>query len=164
MLPPRIVRWKAAKQWAARCLQFEPIKGPKAIERLKPGDLVKTGGDGHRPIRWIGGRTIFYAELQAHPNLVPIRIKAGAMGKGLPKRDLIVSQHHRMVVSSDLSSAETGSKEIFISAKDLIGVPGIEIAIDLTEITYWHFICDHHQVVFAEGAASESLYTGPEAL
>jgi len=144
--------------------RIETIEGPKAIERLKPGDLVKTGGNGHRPIRWIGGRTIFYAELQAHPNLVPIRIKAGAMGKGLPKRDLIVSQHHRMVVSSDLSSAETGSKEIFISAKDLIGVPGIEIAIDLTEITYWHFICDQHQVVFAEGAASESLYTGPEAL
>ncbi|MGB1164564.1 MAG: Hint domain-containing protein, partial [Paracoccaceae bacterium] len=42
--------------------------------------------------------------------------------------------------------------------------PGIEIATDLTEITYWHFICDQHQVVFAEGAASESLYTGPEAL
>jgi len=144
--------------------RIETIEGPKAIERLKPGDLVKTGGNGHRPIRWIGGRTIFYAELQAHPNLVPIRIKAGAMGKGLPKRDLIVSQHHRMVVSSDLSSAETGVKEIFISAKDLIGVPGIEIAIDLTEITYWHFICDQHQVVFAEGAASESLYTGPEAL
>ena len=144
--------------------RIETIEGPKAIERLKPGDLVKTGGNGHRPIRWIGGRTIFYAELQAHPNLVPIRIKAGAMGKGLPKRDLIVSQHHRMVVSSDLSSAETGVKEIFISAKDLIGVPGIEIAIDLTEMTYWHFICDQHQVVFAEGAASESLYTGPEAL
>ena len=51
-----------------------------------------------------------------------------------------------------------------VAAKDLIGVPGIEIAIDLTEITYWHFICDQHQVVFAEGAASESLYTGPEAL
>ena len=144
--------------------RIETIEGPKAIERLKPGDLVKTGGNGHHPIRWIRGRTIFHAELQAHPNLVPVRIKAGAMGKGLPKRDLIVSQHHRMVVSSDLSSAETGSKEIFISAKDLIGVPGIEIAIDLTEITYWHFICDQHQVVFAEGAASESLYTGPEAL
>ncbi len=45
-----------------------------------------------------------------------------------------------------------------------IAVPGIEIATDLTEITYWHFICAQHQVVFAEGAASESLYTGPEAL
>lgn len=86
------------------------------------------------------------------------------MGKGPPKRDLIVSQHHRLVVRSDSSSAETGFKEMFISTKDLIGVLGIEIAIDLTEVTYWHFICDQHQVVFAEGTASESLYTGPEAL
>jgi Ca2+-binding RTX toxin-like protein len=144
--------------------RIETIDGLVEIDRLQPGDLVKTGGNGHHPIRWIRGRTIFHAELQAHPNLVPVRIKAGAMGKGLPKRDLIISQHHRMIVSSDLSSVETGSKEIFIAAKDLIGVPGIEIAIDLTEITYWHFICDQHQVVFAEGAASESLYTGPEAL
>ena len=115
--------------------RIETIEGAKAIECLKPGDLVKTSGNGHRPIRWIGGRTIFYAELQAHPNLVPIRIKAGAMGKSLPNRDLIVSQHHRMVASSDLSSAETGFKEMFIYAKDLIGVQGIENAIDLTEIT-----------------------------
>ncbi|MBT4229463.1 MAG: hypothetical protein HOD73_05495, partial [Rhodobacteraceae bacterium] len=130
--------------------RIETIDGLVEIDRLQPGDLVKTGGNGHHLIRWIRSRTIFHAELQAHPNLVPVRIKAGAMGKGLPKRDLIISQHHRMIVSSDLSSAETGSKEIFIAAKDLIGVPGIEIAIDLTEITYWHFICDQHQVVFAE--------------
>ena len=115
--------------------RFETIDGLVEIDRLQPGDLVKTGGNGHHLIRWIRSRTIFHAELQAHPNLVPVRIKAGAMGKGLPKRDLIISQHHRMIVSSDLSSAETGSKEIFIAAKDLIGVPGTEIAIDLTEIT-----------------------------
>ena len=109
-------------------------------------------------------RVMMYPAAEFFHESPDVRIKAGAMGKGLPKRDLIISQHHRMIVSSDLSSAETGSKEIFVAAKDLIGVPGIEIAIDLTEITYWHFICDQHQVVFAEGAASESLYTGPEAL
>ena len=42
----------------------------------------------------------------------------------------------------------TGATGHANGAKDLIGVPGIEIAIDLTEITYWHFICDQHQVVF----------------
>ena len=115
--------------------RFETIDGLVEIDRLQPGDLVKTGGNGHHPIRWIRGRTIFHAELQVYPNLVPVRTKAGAMGKGLPKRDLNVSQHHRMIVNSDLKSAEPRSKEIFIAAKDLIGVPGTEIAIDLIGIT-----------------------------
>ena len=87
------------------------------------------------------------------------------MGKGLPKRDLIISQHHRMIVSSDLSSAETGSKEIFIAAKDLIGVPGTEIA-NRPEPKSPSGILSAINIKWClqEGAASESLYTGPEAL
>ena len=31
-------------------------------------------------------------------------------------------------------------------------------------MTYYHLLFDRHEVVLAEGAWSESLYTGPEAL
>jgi hypothetical protein len=31
-------------------------------------------------------------------------------------------------------------------------------------VSYVHFLCDRHEVVFAEGAASESLLPGPQAL
>ena len=31
-------------------------------------------------------------------------------------------------------------------------------------VTYYHFLCDQHEVVIANGAETESLYPGPEAL
>ena len=31
-------------------------------------------------------------------------------------------------------------------------------------ITYWHFLFDRHEIVFANGAATESRFTGKEAL
>ena len=34
----------------------------------------------------------------------------------------------------------------------------------MTEITYFHMLFDKHEIVLAEGAWSESLHTGPEAL
>jgi hypothetical protein len=31
-------------------------------------------------------------------------------------------------------------------------------------VEYFHLLFEEHQIVYAEGAASESLFTGPEAL
>ncbi len=57
-----------------------------------------------------------------------------------------------------------GADEVRVAAKHLLALDGVEIADDLRIVTYLHFLCAHHEVVFAEGAPSESLYTGPEAL
>lgn len=51
-----------------------------------------------------------------------------------------------------------------IAAKHLVGMAGISVAEDLAEVEYWHFLFDAHQVVFSNGACTESLFTGPEAL
>lgn len=34
----------------------------------------------------------------------------------------------------------------------------------MKEIEYFHLLFDQHEVIYAEGAPTESLYTGPEAL
>ena len=57
-----------------------------------------------------------------------------------------------------------GQREVLIAAKHLLGIEGIGIAHDLEEVTYWHFLFERHQLVFSNGAVSESLFTGPEAL
>ena len=49
-------------------------------------------------------------------------------------------------------------------AKKLTGLPGIDWAHDVAEVTYIHFLCDRHEIVFAEGAPTETLLTGPQAL
>ena len=38
------------------------------------------------------------------------------------------------------------------------------MAQDLDEVTYVHFLFDTHQIVLANGAETESLFTGAEAL
>lgn len=40
----------------------------------------------------------------------------------------------------------------------------IEQAGDLTEIEFFHFLCDHPEIVDADGAATEAMYTGKQAM
>ena len=103
-------------------------------------------------------------EAACNPDLMPVRIAVGALGGGLPRRDLMVSGQHRVLVRSRIASRMFESEEVLVAARHLIGMPGITVAQDLGTITYVHFLCDAHQVVLAEGAPVESLYPGPMAL
>ncbi len=138
--------------------------GPVAIEHLRVGDLVETADHGPCPIRWIGSSRIGSLALATNPKQRPICIRAGALGWGLPEADLLVSPQHRILVQSNILERMVGAKEGLVAAKHLLGIPGIEVADDVTVVTYWHFMFDRHEIVFAEGAAAESLFTGPVAL
>lgn len=139
-------------------------KGRRTIETLRVGDTLETLDNGRQPIRWIGSRKLNLAELILKPHLRPIRISAGALGPGLPNRDLLVSPQHRILVRSKIALRMFNSSEVFVAAKHLLGVDGIDIAYDLNSVNYYHVMCDQHEVVEAEGALAETLYTGPEAL
>ncbi|TWI29271.1 Hint domain-containing protein [Paracoccus sulfuroxidans] len=143
---------------------IETVEGPVRAGDLSVGDLVHTADAGLQPIRWIGRRRLGAAELEAHPNLRPIRIRAGALGQNLPSRDLVVSPQHRMLARSRIAQRMFGTDEILVAAKQLLQLKGFDIASDLAEVTYVHFLFDAHQIVFANGAPSESLHTGAEAL
>lgn len=138
--------------------------GARAVESLSAGDMVLTADHGPQPILWIGHRDFCAGDLGAHPYLLPVRIAAGALGNGLPRRDLVVSPQHRMLLRSPIAARICGSEEVMVPAKKLLSVPGIALAGDLDRVSYWHFACARHEVVFADGAPSETLFPGPEAL
>jgi hypothetical protein len=138
--------------------------GPVAIDRLQVGDAVLTLDHGAKSILWIGSRELSPIDLMAFPNFRPIRVAAGALGLDLPERDLLVSPQHRMLLRSAIALRMFGSAEVFVPAKKLVGLPGITIDSDVRSVEYFHLLLDRHEVVFAEGAPTESLYTGPEAL
>ncbi len=132
--------------------------GETPIEDLSVGDLVRTRDDGAQAIRWIGRVTRCTGGA-----LTPIRIYAGSLGNGLPRRDILVSQQHRMLASSKIVKRVTGACEILLAAKKLLCVPGVELAEDLPEVTYIHWLLDRHEIIYADGAPTESLYLGPQA-
>lgn len=134
-------------------------QGVVDITRLSVGDKVCTMDHGYQPIRWIGGRRV-----RAVGEFAPIRINVGALGQGLPTRALLVSPQHRILVRSKIAQRVFGMSEVLLSAKKMLGMPGISVANDFKHVTYWHFLFDQHEIVFSEGAATESFYTGPEAM
>ncbi|MEM6890495.1 MAG: Hint domain-containing protein [Pseudomonadota bacterium] len=133
------------------------------IESLKVGDIVETADDGSQPIRLIGRRRLSARALAEKEVLRPVRIVAGALGKNLPERDLLVSRQHRMLVSSKVAERMFGTREVLISAIKLTTLPGIFVDTLVHDVEYIHFLFEGHQILFAEGAPSESLYLGCEA-
>lgn len=137
--------------------------GPRAIETLRRGDLVMTLDHGAQPIRWIGATALDRIDLALERKRHPVRIRAGALGGGLPLRDLMVSRQHRVLLRTEGAAERFGATEVLIPAIKLVGRPGIEIVEDVTEVRYWHLLFEQHELVFSEGSLTESLYPGREA-
>lgn len=138
--------------------------GERPIEALSPGDLVVTGDGAARPIRWVGQRRLTDADMASQPNLRPVRIRAGALGQGMPARDLIVSPQHRVLIRSDIAQRMTGSRHVLIPAARLTHMPGINRLNPRYAVTYIHIMLDRHEVVWSNGAPTESFYPGTAAL
>lgn len=69
-----------------------------------------------------------------------------------------------MVVKSKIAQRMFGDTEVFVAAIRLTGMPGIYVDADYGAVEYFHLILDDHHVILADGAPTESLYVGPEAL
>ncbi|MEJ6403361.1 Hint domain-containing protein [Yoonia sp. 2307UL14-13] len=136
----------------------------RPVEDLKVGDVLDTLDNGQQTIRWVGHQTLTDTDFALKPKLRPIRIKAGALGANTPSRDLIVSPQHRMLLKSKIAIRMFDTAEILVPAKHLVGLKGVEIATDISRISYHHVMCDDHEIIEAEGALAETLYTGTEAM
>lgn len=143
---------------------IETLHGPVAIEALRPKDQIVTRDNGAQPLLWVGSRRLIQSALEKQINLYPIRIRAGALGPGKPAMDLTVSPQHRVLVSSKIAQRMVGVAEVLIAAKHLLHLDGIDIATDLLEVEYFHMLFEGHQILQSNGAETESLFTGPQAL
>ncbi|MEM7440268.1 MAG: Hint domain-containing protein [Pseudomonadota bacterium] len=138
--------------------------GEVAVEDLRAGDQVICKNGHPKTLRMVLSTDVDVAKLQANPKLRPIRIKAGALGPGLPARALWVSPQHRMLVSSVVAKRMFGTPEVLISATKLAPLPGVRIDDSKRDLRYFHLVFDRHEIVFAESAPAESLLIAPAAL
>lgn len=142
---------------------IETPNGPVHIEMLKVGDMVSTL-PGDRTVAWVGSRKIPAIGLAKNEKLYPVRISAGALGEDLPRRDMLVSRQHRMMISSKIAERMFGQTNVLVAAIRLTDLPGIFVDTSVHEVEYFHLLFEGHEVVFAEGAPSESLYLGEGSL
>jgi len=134
------------------------------VENLSPGSLILSNDGSYKELRVSLRTSVTKAEINKNPKLKPVRISAGALGHGLPTRDLLVSRQHRMLGSSPIAKRMFGNRDVLISAIKLTSLPGIFVDDEAGATEYFHLVFDDHEVIWAEGAASESFYTGQEAL
>jgi VCBS repeat-containing protein len=138
--------------------------GQRPVETIRPPERVWTRDHGLQPVRWAGSRRVSLEESRKNRRYRPVRIEAGALGPGLPERTLWVSRQHRMLVSSGIAQCVFGSRDVLIAAIRLTVLDAIRIEQDPAPVTYVHLLFDRHEVIFAEGAPTESLLPGPQAL
>ncbi|MDH2326901.1 Hint domain-containing protein [Cereibacter sp. SYSU M97828] len=131
-------------------------RGLRAVETLAPGDMVVTRDRGVQAIRWIGRSTVPGAG-----RLAPILLRAGAVC-GL-SQDILVSPQHRMLLQGYRAELLFGEREVLVSAKHLAEA-GQAVTVEMAQVTYIHMLFDRHEIIHANGAATESFHPGGTSL
>jgi hypothetical protein len=131
--------------------------GERPIEGLRVGDLVTTVDDGPQPIRWVSSTALGDGTSDLPGNVMPVRIKPGALGNIRP---LIVSPQH-CIQMQDVQTGQTA----YVRAKHLAEETKLaSYARGRKQVTYFHLLMDRHQTLVSNEIPSESFYPGPFAM
>jgi len=125
--------------------------GAVRVEDLRIGDLVETRDHGPLPLRWVGQRKV-----PAFGPDAPIRFAAGALGD---HGTLFVSPLHSVLIDDWRAELLYGEAEVLCPAHLLVNGDTIRRT-PRAEVTYVHLMFDTHEIVQAEGMASESFLFG----
>jgi hypothetical protein len=131
-------------------------KGERPVESLKVGDRVLTRDNGIQYVTWVGKKTLNLEDLEISPDLLPVMIRAGALGDGLPARDMMLSPNHRVLIVSEMAQLYFEESEVLVLAKHMTKMKGVE-TVKAPESTYIHFMCENHEIVLSDGAWTETF-------
>ena len=130
--------------------------GERPIEDLRNGDMVVTRDHGPRPIRWTGKRS-----LPGKGRFAPVQVGTNALSGA--REGLLVSPQHRILFTGYRAELLFGEPEVLVPAKHLIDGRDV-VQQDVDEVTYIHLMFDRHEVIYAEGIATESFHAGDVGL
>lgn len=119
------------------------------VEDLKPGMRVLTKDNGPQELRWIGEQTV-----RATGAFAPIVIAAGALNN---TGELTVSPNHRLFIYQRIDTVGAGQNEVLVKARHLLNGSTVVTA-EGGFVDYFQLLFDKHEIIFAEGIASESLF------
>lgn len=145
-------------------IRIATARGAVRVEDIRVGDLLQTADNGFQPVIWTGRRDLSARDLARRPHLRPILITSG----GLLANDtpLLVSPQHRFMLPRQHLGDLSPINEAFIRTRLLKKLTPETVMNAPTPqgVSYIHIMTERHQVVFAEGVATETFWPGPEAL
>jgi hypothetical protein len=136
--------------------KIETADGERKIEDLRVGDLLPTKFGGLRPVQWIG-RYPFKKSDPSKPwikEALPVRIARSALAPDVPHSDLYVTGGHSLLIDGVLVPAEVLINGATITRYE---------AREYDELEFFHVKLESHDVVYAEGAAAETLLNVQES-
>ncbi|MBD3786734.1 MAG: Hint domain-containing protein, partial [Sphingomonadales bacterium] len=145
-------------------------RGPVAVERLGPGDLVNTRDGPPAPVLWAGRRSVTAAQMRADPRLCPVEFKPGALGNDAVLR---LSAQHCVFVPAGATpdpgipgSAGAAPAGALVRAGQMAaaGWGGARRMRGARGAEFHHLFLPRHALIVAEGAWVESFWPGRQAL
>lgn len=139
---------------AGTCIETD--RGEVAIEDIVAGTRVLTADHGAQPVRRVLSKTV-----SGRDALAPVCFDAGVLGNHRP---LLVSPNHRMMVTGWQAEILTGVPEVLAPAHLLAQGSDRIWSKPMDSVTYFHLLFDRHEIIFSQGAPSESYQPfGPDA-
>ena len=135
--------------------------GARPVETLVAGDRVTTIANGSRPLIWVGHRRIMAVEILAYPGLRPLLLPTGSAGNDRP---LLVSPRQRMLIDDWRAEVYFGEDRVLVSAEALSDSRDARAVLHPLGVEYVMLLCDHHEILVAEGALTESFHPGEAGL
>lgn len=133
----------------ARGTQLETDRGAVPVEEIEEESLVRTLDNGLQPVRRVLSKRV-----EGLGTLAPVVFRAGVLDN---VRDLVVSPHHRVLMSGWQAELVAGCPEALVMAKDVVNGKTV-LRLPMAEVEYFHLLFDRHEIVFAEGTATESYH------
>jgi hypothetical protein len=122
--------------------------GTVAVEQLAIGDVVLTAAGETRRVRWIGRQTC-HSRSGDPLRVLPVRIAAGALGAGLPVRDLRLSPDHALFLDGVLVQAGA-----LVNGTTVTRMTAAEVG---ERFVYFHVELEDHALILVEGVPAETF-------
>jgi hypothetical protein len=140
---------KTAQNCFLRGTKILTTNGAIRIEDLSIGDRVETVKGDRLPVKWVGlQRFRKGAGSNWQSDILPVRISRLALDEQTPHRDLYISAGHALFIDG-----------VLIPAGYLINGHNVVQAVPegTEDIEYFHIELETHEVIFAEGAPTETF-------
>lgn len=138
---------------AVSTAMIETDDGPIPLDWIACGDRVLTRDAGFQTVLWVARTPLDIAFMRAYPEVGPVTLEKGLLGKGCPVVDLVVSPSQLV----PLHDPDLG--QVLVSA-DVIAEPIYPSSRQKRErFTYVNVLLDKHHLIRVQGTWMGSLFT-----